>query len=93
MRTRWLQVLLLAACLLLSTAGVAWAHVTVQPEEVPADDYEVLTVRVPTEKDIPTTGVRVEVPEGFSSTSRERPRQNRASTPGTRIRRTRTVAL
>ncbi len=65
MRTRWLQALLLAACLLLATTGVAWAHVRVLPEEVPADNYEVFMVRVPTEKDIPTTGVRVEVPEGF----------------------------
>jgi uncharacterized protein YcnI len=65
MKTRGLQALLLAACLLLATTGVAGAHVRVLPEEVPADNFEVFTVRVPTEKDIPTTGVRVEVPEGF----------------------------
>src|SRR5215203_4837678 len=64
-RTRWLWVLLLLTCLLLATAGVAWAHVRVVPEEVPADSFEVFTVRVPTEKDVPTTEVRVEVPEGF----------------------------
>ena len=62
MKTRWLWVLLLVTCLLLATAGVAWAHVRVLPEEVPADTFEVFTVRVPTEKDIPTTQVRVEVP-------------------------------
>ena len=66
MRTRWLWVLLLLTCLLLATAGVAWAHVRVLPEEVPADTFEVFTVRVPTEKDIPTTEVRVEVPEGLT---------------------------
>ena len=66
MKTRWLWALLLAACLLIATPVVAWAHVRVVPEDVPADSYEVLTVRVPTEKDIPTTEVRVEVPEGFT---------------------------
>lgn len=66
MGTRWLWTLLLAACLLLGTASVAWAHVRVLPEEVPADSFEVFTVRVPTEKEVPTTEVRVEVPEGFT---------------------------
>ena len=66
MRIGWLWALLLSTCLMLATAGVAWAHVVVSPEEVPADSFQVLTVRVPTEKDIPTTEVRVEVPEGFT---------------------------
>jgi uncharacterized protein YcnI len=39
--------------------------VVVSPEEVRAGDYETLTVSVPTEKEIPTTKIRVEVPEGF----------------------------
>lgn len=65
MKTRWLWALLLAAWLLIATPVIAWAHVRVVPEDVPADSYEVLTVRVPTERDIPTTEVRVEVPEGF----------------------------
>lgn len=68
MRISWLWTLLLAAFLMLVTAGVAWAHVVVSPKEVPADSYQVLTVRVPTEKDIPTTGIRVEVPDGFTVT-------------------------
>jgi uncharacterized protein YcnI len=37
----------------------------VSPEKVTAGDYETLTVSVPTEKEIPTTKIRVEVPEGF----------------------------
>jgi uncharacterized protein YcnI len=41
------------------------AHVVVSPEVVTAGDYETLTVSVPTEKEIPTTEIRVEVPEGF----------------------------
>lgn len=68
MRIGWLWTLLLTTCLVLATAGVAWAHVEVSPEEAPADSYEKFTVSVPTEKDVPTTGVRVEVPEGFTVT-------------------------
>jgi uncharacterized protein YcnI len=66
MRIGWLWTLLLAACLIVATSVMAWAHVVVSPDEVPADDYQVLTVRAPTEKDIPTTEIRVEVPEGFT---------------------------
>jgi uncharacterized protein YcnI len=49
----------------LAVSAPAWAHVVVSPEEVTAGDYETLTVSVPTEKEIPTTEIRVEVPEGF----------------------------
>jgi len=66
MRTTWLRLLAISVFLTLTTASVASAHVRVLPEEVPADSYEVLTIRVPTEKDIPTTQVRVEVPAGFT---------------------------
>jgi uncharacterized protein YcnI len=66
MRTALFRVVVLSAFLTLAVTSVASAHVRVLPEEVPAGTYEVLTVRVPTEKDIPTTGVRVEVPEGFT---------------------------
>src|SRR5215216_6486064 len=70
MRTGRVRALVLSmACVLMLLApGVAWAHVTVSPKEVPADSYQVLTVRAPTEKDIPTTEIRVEVPEGFTVT-------------------------
>ena len=66
MKIRWLWVSSLAACLLLAASGAAWAHVVVDPEEVAAGEYEKLTVTVPTEKEVPTTGVRVDVPEGFT---------------------------
>ena len=66
MKARWLWVSSLAACLLLGTSGAAWAHVVVDPEEVAAGEYEKLTVTVPSEKEIPTTEVRVDVPEGFT---------------------------
>jgi uncharacterized protein YcnI len=50
---------------MLAVSAPAWAHVVVSPEQVTAGDYETLTVSVPTEKEIPTTEIRVEVPEGF----------------------------
>src|SRR5918911_647938 len=50
---------------MLAVSAPAWAHVVLSPEEVTAGDYETLTVSVATEKEIPTTKIRVEVPEGF----------------------------
>jgi uncharacterized protein YcnI len=55
----------LGLCAMLALSAPVWAHVTVSPEEVSAGDYETLTVSVPTEKEVPTTEIRVEVPEGF----------------------------
>jgi uncharacterized protein YcnI len=50
---------------MLAVSAPVWAHVVVSPEEVAAGDYATLTVSVPTEKEVPTTEIRVEVPEGF----------------------------
>lgn len=50
----------------LGFAGLASAHVTVQPTEVPAGSYQVFTVRVPTEKEIPTTSIKVAIPDGVA---------------------------
>ena len=50
---------------MLAVSAPALAHVVVSPDEVRAGDYETLTVSVPTEKEIPTTEIRVDVPEGF----------------------------
>ena len=55
----------LSTCTMLAVSAPAWAHVVVSPEEIAAGDYETLTVSVPTEKEVPTTKIRVEVPEGF----------------------------
>ncbi|RTE11676.1 YcnI family protein [Paenibacillus whitsoniae] len=43
-------------------AGLASAHVVVYPKETTQGTYEVFTVRVPTEKDVPTTKVEVKFP-------------------------------
>ena len=69
MRIARLCALLSITCLvMLATAGVAWAHVVVTPKEAPANSYQKFVVSVPTEKNIPTTEIRVEVPEGFTVT-------------------------
>jgi uncharacterized protein YcnI len=61
-----LKVAALSSFLTLAFVGTSWAHVMVTPEEVTAEEYETLTVTVPTEKEIPTTEVRVEIPDGFT---------------------------
>jgi uncharacterized protein YcnI len=54
----------LALLLTFAFGGLASAHVTVQPQEVPANSYQVFTLRVPSEKEVATTQVKVEVPAG-----------------------------
>lgn len=50
---------------LLLFAGVASAHVTVQPKETKQGSYEVFTVRVPSEKkEVTTKSVKVRIAEG-----------------------------
>jgi uncharacterized protein YcnI len=48
---------------------VAQAHVTIQPNEAPAGAFFRFVVRVPNERDVPTTKVRVEFPENLIFTS------------------------
>ncbi|XID93232.1 YcnI family protein [Paenibacillaceae bacterium WGS1546] len=55
--------LLLALLATFGFAGLAGAHVTVQPSSVPAGSYQVFTVRVPSEKEAATTQVKVAIPD------------------------------
>ncbi|CAH0296658.1 YcnI family copper-binding membrane protein [Priestia megaterium] len=60
------QVAALLSTFILSTiafAGTASAHVVVYPQEATQGSYEKFTVRVPTEKDMATTKVKVEIPK------------------------------
>ena len=66
MRRICLRFAFLSAFLTLASISIAWAHVRVSPEEVPGGGFEKLTVTVPTERDVPTTEIRMEVPEGFT---------------------------
>lgn len=57
---------LLIAVVALALPASAGAHVTLQPEEAPAEDFVVLDVRVPNERDnAATTKVDVQFPPGF----------------------------
>lgn len=51
--------------LTLVLSGAAFAHVTVSPGQVQPGATQQFTAVVPTEKDIPTTEVRLEIPDGF----------------------------
>jgi periplasmic copper chaperone A len=51
-----------ALALVLAIASPAYAHVTVQPNEAVAGSFSRFVVRVPTEKNVPTTQVRLELP-------------------------------
>jgi uncharacterized protein YcnI len=65
-------ILVSAAAALLALAPVASAHVTLQPEEIPAGGFTRIDVRVPTERDdASTTKVEVQLPPGFLSVSTE----------------------
>jgi uncharacterized protein YcnI len=60
------------AAVLLALAPAASAHVTLQPDEVPAGDFTRLDVRVPNERDnADTTRVDVRFPPGFLFVSYE----------------------
>lgn len=51
----------------LISASPATAHVTVKPSSVATAAYQVFSVGVPVEKDIPTTQLRVVIPEELQS--------------------------
>jgi uncharacterized protein YcnI len=60
------------ATVALAAPTAAQAHVTVQPEEVPAGSFARLDVRVPNERDDAATDkVEVRMPDGFASVSTE----------------------
>lgn len=68
MRKAVLRVALLSALLTFAVASAAWAHVEISPESAQPGSTETFTAAVPTEKSIPTTEVRLEIPEGFAVT-------------------------
>ena len=66
------QIAALAALTGALAATPAQAHVTVQPQSVPAGGFTRLDVRVPNERDeAGTTKVQVQFPPGFASVSTE----------------------
>lgn len=62
---RFFKALITAFVPLFLFTSVAFAHVTVNPKTIPPG-FQVVTVRVPNEKDNPTIGLRVVVPDGVT---------------------------
>ncbi len=63
-KKKW-SVLCMTVLSLFLFAGIASAHVTVQPKETTQGSYEVFTVRVPSESEnVTTTSIKVTVPAG-----------------------------
>jgi periplasmic copper chaperone A len=66
------KLIIAAAAVVLVAPVVAQAHVTVQPEQVPAGGFTRLDVRVPNERDdAATEKVEVQLPDGFLFVSYE----------------------
>lgn len=72
-RKMGLRVVVTSFFLTFALAGAALAHVEVSPGQVPAGATETFTIEVPTEKEVPTTEVRLELPDGFEATGAEPP--------------------
>ena len=66
---RFRTALTLAAVAAALLAPSAAAHVTLNPETVPADSFSRFAVRVPTERGVPTVKVAVRIPEGLTFVS------------------------
>jgi uncharacterized protein YcnI len=61
-----LRTALIAACTAaLAVASAASAHVTIDPDKAPADSFSRFALRVPTEEDVATVKVRVQLPAGL----------------------------
>jgi uncharacterized protein YcnI len=66
---RFRTALILAALGAVLLAPSAAAHVTVNPDAVPADSFSRFVVRVPTERGVPTVKLTVQIPEGLTFVS------------------------
>jgi uncharacterized protein YcnI len=66
---RFRTALILAAVTAALLAPSAAAHVTLNPDAVPADSFSRFAVRVPTERGVPTVKVTVRIPDGLTFVS------------------------
>jgi uncharacterized protein YcnI len=63
------KVLVFAMTAFLLFAGIASAHVTVKPNVSAPGAWETYTIKIPVEKDVPTTKVTLKIPEGLELVS------------------------
>ena len=59
----------IAAVAALAFAATASAHVTMNPEKAPADSFTAFQIRVPTEENVPTVKLSIQLPEGLDEVS------------------------
>jgi uncharacterized protein len=71
MKMKLRTLLIAAATVALLVAPAAAAHVTLHPDKVPADSFQRFSFQVPVEKDIPTTKLKVQIPDGVTFVSVE----------------------
>ena len=69
MNKRYIISVLAGIMLVPCAAQVASAHVVVKPNQVGIAAFQTFTLGVPNEKDIPTTAVRLLIPDGLTSVS------------------------
>lgn len=75
MKKQWMSAALGLALSLTAVTGWAHAHVVVYPQTSTQGTYEKFTVRVPTEKDVPTVKLEVQIPADVNI-SRFEPKQD-----------------
>lgn len=73
MRRILVSTVLTSCVLTLGTASVAFAHAEISPAEAPAGSTQEYSLEVLQEKDVPTTGVEMVVPEGFEVSHADAP--------------------
>ena len=61
--------LIAAGIAALAAATAASAHMTMNPEKAPADSFSRFALRVPTEEDVPTVKVSIQLPAGLDEVS------------------------
>lgn len=61
---KYVIALSMSIAMLLALGGTAFAHVGVTPKSSSPAAWETYTIKVPNEKDIPTTGLRLVMPKG-----------------------------
>ncbi|HEY3367884.1 MAG TPA: YcnI family protein [Symbiobacteriaceae bacterium] len=64
--------MLMTLMMLVAVSGIASAHAVVYPKTAVSNSYQAFALRVPTEKEVPTIQLRVEMPADFA-VSRVRP--------------------
>jgi uncharacterized protein YcnI len=66
MKNKLLQTLFLTLALILTATQNTFAHVVVKPPQAPIAAFQTFTIGVPVERNVPTTSLRLLIPEGLN---------------------------